>query len=194
MIATIDKLREHHDALNYMDKQIILIGGLSYGMAYGVLGKLNYHNSVYRINLSDGKVSELPSLNKGRAYSASCEQRGIIYVAGGLYSRKSYTNTIEVLNLPRGSTKWVIFALENLTPRRAPMMASLHNGKILIAGGLDSIFELKNDVLIMNTNRQDTTGEVVTRSKFGFVCINSSTTVEPGHILAIGQITSSSRP
>ena len=98
-IATIDKERYSHDMLNYLDKHIILIGG----MTEGILGKENYHNSVYRVNLSDGQVSELPGLNKGRANSASCEQNGIIYVAAGDDSKKSLTNTIEVLDLPGGS-------------------------------------------------------------------------------------------
>ena len=89
-IATIDKERKGHDVLNYLDKHIILIGG----MTDGILGKENYHNSVYRIDLSGGQVTELPSLNKGRANSASCEQNGIIYVAAGDDSKKSMTNTI----------------------------------------------------------------------------------------------------
>ena len=62
------------------------------------------------------------------------------------------------------------FCFKNLTPRANPMMASLTDGKILIAGDLDSNDDRKNGALIMMTGRQDTSGEVVCMSKFAFSC------------------------
>ena len=79
-IATIDKDRKVHTMVNYKNKKLLLIGGWSQGL----LGGKNYHNSVYQLSLETHKVSELPSMNKGRSCAASCVHNGRVYVAGGL--------------------------------------------------------------------------------------------------------------
>ena len=89
---------------------------------------------VARFDIEQKSFSEAPSFNQARYYCSSFHLNGKIYAVAGCQNQIDL-DTIERLDLTGGAKAWKTFSLTILIPRSNPIVCSLDNGEILIAGG-----------------------------------------------------------
>jgi N-acetylneuraminic acid mutarotase len=123
------------------NQDIIILGG------WYAPGMQNVLNTVEKINIVEGKSTQLPELNHPRAASASCVYNGDVIITGG-YDGQGGTDSIEILKINQDPLRWMMF------DGKLPVKLHGHDvvayqGKLYVMGGIksetkttDKIYEL----------------------------------------------------
>ena len=111
------------------NQDIIILGG------WYAPGMQNVLNTVEKINIVEGKSTQLPELNHPRAASASCVYNGDVIITGG-YDGQAGTDSIEILKINQDPLRWMMF------DGKLPVKLSGHDvivyqGKLYVMGGYD---------------------------------------------------------
>jgi hypothetical protein len=124
------------------NQDIIILGGWYATARESVL------NTVEKVNIVEGKSTQLPNLNHPRGESASRVYNGDVIITGG-YDGQASTDSIEILKMKQDPLRWMIF------DGKLPVKLSAHDvvvyqGKLYVMGGYnwnegkttDNIYEL----------------------------------------------------
>jgi N-acetylneuraminic acid mutarotase len=125
------------------NQDIIILGGW-----YAPGGLKSVSKTVEKINIVEGKSTQLPELNHPRVSSASCVYNGDVIITGG-YDGQAGTDSIEILKINQDPLRWMMF------DGKLPVKLSSHDvivyqGKVYVIGGYnwsdmktnDNIYEL----------------------------------------------------
>ena len=119
------------------NQDIIILGGWYASGAESVL------NTVEKIDIVEGKSTQLPKLNHPRARSASCVHNGDVIIIGG-YDGQDGTDSIEILKINQDPLRWMMF------DGKLPLKLFSHDvvvyqGKVYIMGGYNASKKKIND-------------------------------------------------
>ncbi len=109
------------------DQDIIILGGRSGDGKDGVL------NTVEKLNIVEGKSTELPRMNQPRVVSASCVYNNNIMVTGG-FNGQDGLDSIEVLNMNQHPLRWMMFQ-GKLPFKLSSHVAIVYHDKLYVIGG-----------------------------------------------------------
>jgi N-acetylneuraminic acid mutarotase len=124
------------------NQDIIILGG------WYARGMQNVLNTVDKINIVEGKSTQLPELNHPRAASASCVYNGDVIITGG-YDGQRGTDSLEILNINQDPLRWTMFD-GKLPVKLSGHGVVVYQGKLYVMGGhnwsekkiSDNIYEL----------------------------------------------------
>ena len=119
------------------NQDIIILGG------WYAPGAESVSNTVEKLNIVEGKSTQLAKLNHPRARSASCVYNGDLIVTGG-YDGQDGIDSIEILKINQDPLRWMMF------DGKLPVKLSGHDvivyqGKLYVMGGLNSNENKIND-------------------------------------------------
>ena len=109
------------------NQDIIILGG-RYGSAVDKVS-----NTVEKFNITEGKTTELPPMNKPRMLSASCVYNGDIIVTGG-FDGDYGTDSIEILEMTQHPLRWTMFA-GKLPVKLMGHSSIIYQNKLYVIGG-----------------------------------------------------------
>jgi hypothetical protein len=124
------------------NQDIIILGG------FYARGAESVSNTVEKINIVEGKSTQLPKLNHPRANSASCVYNSDVIITGG-HDSQSGTDSIEILKINQDPLRWMMFD-GKLPVKLSSHDVIVHQGKLYVMGGYnwsemktnDNIYEL----------------------------------------------------
>jgi N-acetylneuraminic acid mutarotase len=124
------------------NQDIIILGG------WYARGMQNVLNTVEKINIVEGKSTQLPELNHPRAASASCVYNGDVIITGG-HDGQGGTDSIEILKINQEPLGWMMFD-GKLPVKLHGHDAVVYQDKLYVMGGCnenknkttDKIYEL----------------------------------------------------
>jgi N-acetylneuraminic acid mutarotase len=124
------------------NEDIIILGG------WYAPGDASVSNTVEKFNIEEEKSTQLPTLNHGRAASASCFYNGDVMVTCG-FNGQYDTDSIEILKMNQDPLRWMMFD-GKLPVKLFSHDVIVHQGKLYIIGGYnwsekkttDNIYEL----------------------------------------------------
>ncbi len=113
------------------DQVIIILSGRS-GPAHNEVT-----NTVEKINIVEGKSTELPRMNHPRAGSEICVYNDNIMVVGG-FNGLDALDTIEVLNMTRHPLRWMMFQGQ-LPFKLSDQVAIVYQDKLYVLVGITGV-------------------------------------------------------
>lgn len=129
---------------NYDDKSVFISGGI------GLTERGSTH--VYRFNVANESVDQMPHMRDARQNHASCSLGDSIFVFCG-FGNTTHLNSIERLQVsPNVATRWDYIHCNPmiLEPRRNLAVAPLNKDEICILGGY-SKGNFLGDIVLFNT-------------------------------------------
>ena len=119
------------------NQDIIILGGF-----YASKNK-SVSNTVEKINIVEGKSTQLPKLNHPRAASTSCVHNGDVIITGG-HDGQGGTDSIEILKMNQDPLQWMMFD-GKLPVKLFHHDVIVHQGKLYVMGGYNENENKIND-------------------------------------------------
>ena len=121
------------------DQDIIVLGGRSGD------GKDGVTNTVEKLNIVEGKSTELLRMNQPRVQSASCVHNNNIMVTGG-YNGQDALDSIEILNMNQHPLRWMMFQ-GKLPFKLSSHVAIVYQDRLYVIGGYNCSENKTSDLI-----------------------------------------------
>ena len=184
ILGSREKERRGHSTCAFADRALYIIAG-----ATRTLSVHNCQKSVYCFCIEQKEFSKAPNLNVKRFCHASCVHGGKIYTFGGWEGIiNASINSIERLDVENNAEDWELFTIDDIRGVQFPVMSSLSQRKILIAGGavtnsLGKWIEENREAYVIDEREM-----VVRKQHFSHddFCNGRAVMIVPGKVIWIG--------